>query len=183
MNTINSRWTSHKASVQNLKCVSNTTAGDPYGSRPPMNHLANSEDRNAPITAVEKQPITVKNFTTMNKHDFFYEISRKYGRTALRLIRQHERFSSKLARFSNHLTFLTRCIKNRVGPKDLQVRSPVQTRGARRVAELASMRFLKKRIRLTQRAKGDAKKEAESTRQRITSSLTYGRRHLGRLFS
>jgi len=34
------------------------------------------------------------------------------------------------------------------------------------------MRFLRERIRLTQRAKGDAKKEAESTARDITAALT-----------
>ena len=48
---------------------------------------------------------------------------------------------------------------------------PVPTKGARRVAELASMRFLRERIRLTQKAKGDAKKDTESTAQSITSAL------------
>ena len=108
----------------------------------------------------------------MNNHNLFYEINRIYGRTALRLIRRHERCSSKLARYTNHLTFLTRCIKNRVVPKDLRVRPPVPTKGARRIAELASMRFLRERIRLTQKAKGDVKKEAESTAESITSALS-----------
>ena len=40
------------------------------------------------------------------------------------------------------------------------------------MAELASMRFLRERIRLTQRAKGDAKKETESTARDITAALT-----------
>ena len=39
-------------------------------------------------------------------------------------------------------------------------------------AELASMRFLRERIRLTQKAKGDVKKEAESTAESITSALS-----------
>jgi len=34
------------------------------------------------------------------------------------------------------------------------------------------MRFLRERIRLTQRAKGDAKRETESTTRDITASLT-----------
>ena len=100
------------------------------------------------------------------------DLHRKYGRTAPRLIRRHERCSSKLARYINHVTFLTRCIKNRVVPKDLRVRPPVPTKGARRVAELASMRFLWERIRLIQKAKGDAKKDTESTAQSITSVLS-----------
>ena len=49
---------------------------------------------------------------------------------------------------------------------------PVPTKGARRVAELASMRFLRERIRLTQKAKGDAKEDTESTAQSITSALS-----------
>ena len=90
----------------------------------------------------------------MNNHSLFYEIIRIYGRTALRLIRRHERCSSKLARYTNHLTFLTRYIKNRVVPKDLRVRPPGE------------------RIRLTQKATGDAKKETESTAQSITFTLS-----------
>ena len=34
------------------------------------------------------------------------------------------------------------------------------------------MRFLRERIRLTQRAKGDAKRETESTARGITAALT-----------
>ena len=49
---------------------------------------------------------------------------------------------------------------------------PVPIKGARRVAELASMRFLRERIRLTQKAKGNAKKDTESTAQSITSTLS-----------
>ena len=90
----------------------------------------------------------------MNNHSLFYEIIRIYGRTALRLIRRHERCSSKLARYTNHLTFLTRYIKNCVVPKDLRVRPPGE------------------RIRLTQKATGDAKKETESTAQSITFTLS-----------
>ena len=39
----------------------------------------------------------------------------------LRLIRRHERCSRKLARYTNHLTFLTRCIKSHIIPRDLRV--------------------------------------------------------------
>ncbi|XP_066021441.1 uncharacterized protein [Pocillopora verrucosa] len=106
----------------------------------------------------------------MNNHNLFYEINRIYWRTTLRLIRRHERCSSKLARYTNHLTFLTRCIKNRVVPKDLRVRPPVPTKGAHRIAALSSMRFLRERIRLTHKAKGDAKKNTESIAQSITSA-------------
>jgi len=98
----------------------------------------------------------------MNNNHFFYDIDLKYGRTALRLIRRHERYSRKLACYANHLTFFTRRIKNHIVPKDLQIRPPVPTKGARRVAEVASMRFLRERIRLTQRARKDVKREAES---------------------
>ena len=86
----------------------------------------------------------------MNNINLFLDIGRKYGRTALRLIRRHERCSRKLARYANHLTFLTRCTKNHIVPRDLQVRPPVPIKGARRVAELASIRFLRERIRLAQ---------------------------------
>ena len=48
---------------------------------------------------------------------------------------------------------------------------PARIKGTRRVAELASIRFLRERIRLTQKAKGDAKKDTESTAQSITSAL------------
>ena len=110
-------------------------------------------------------------YTTMNNIHIFNDIELKYGRTALRLIRRHERCSRKLARFSNHLTFLTRCIKSHIIPRDLRVQPPVPTKGARREAELASKRFLRERIRLTQKAKGDAKRETESTAEGITATL------------
>ena len=106
------------------------------------------------------------------KATFLYGIDLKYGRTALRWIRRHERCSCKLARYANNLTFLTRCIKNHTVPKDLQIWPPVPTKGARRVAEVAFRRFLRERIRLTQRARRDVKREAKSTAQSITSGLS-----------
>ena len=104
-------------------------------------------------------------------NNLFYNINLTYGRTALRLIRRHERCQQKLARYSNHLTFLTRCIKNRIIPKDLRVRPPVPTKGAQKAAELISMCFLRERIRLTMRAKADAKKEGELKECNIRSFL------------
>ena len=62
-----------------------------------------------------------------------------------------------------HKVFLIRCVKNRIVPRDLRIRSPVPTKGARRVAELASFRLLQERIHLTQKAKGDAKTATELT--------------------
>ena len=47
----------------------------------------------------------------------------------------------------------------------------VPTKGACRVAELAFKRFLREQIRLTQRAKGDGKKETESIARSITAAL------------
>ena len=102
----------------------------------------------------------------------FYNIDLKYGRTALRLIRRHERCSRKLARYANHLTFLIRCVRNHVVPRDLRVCSPVPTKGGHRVAELASLRLLRERIRLAQRAKGNAMKDSHSTAKSITTTLS-----------
>ena len=56
-------------------------------------------------------------------------------------------------------------------PRDLWVPPPVPTKGACRVAELAFKRFLREQIRLTQRAKGDGKKETESIARSITAAL------------
>ena len=110
---------------------------------------------------------------SLNNHIFCY-IEQKYGRTVLRWIRRHERCSRKLARFTNHLTFLTRCIKSHIFPRDLWVQPPVPTKGVRRVAELASKRSFRERIPLTQRAKGDVKKETESTARSITATPSAG---------
>ena len=46
------------------------------------------------------------------------------------------------------------------------------TKGARKAAELTSMRFLKERVRLTRRAITDAKKEAESKETNIKSAFS-----------
>lgn len=54
---------------------------------------------------------------------------------------------------------------------DLQVRPSVPIKGARKVAGLTSTKFLSERIRLTQRAKRDWKKDAESTAQSMASAL------------
>ena len=81
-------------------------------------------------------------------------------------------YQQKLSRYSNHLTFLTRCIKNRIIPRDLRICPPVPTRGAQKDAELTSMHFLRERIQLTMKAKADAKKEAESKELSIRSTLS-----------
>ena len=99
-------------------------------------------------------------------------IDQKYGRPALRLIRRHERCSQELEHYSNHLTFLIRCVKNRIVPRDLRVRLTVAARALAEYYELAFFRLLRERIRLTQRAKGDAKTATELTKEKITSALS-----------
>ena len=63
-------------------------------------------------------------------------------------------------------------VRDHIVPRDLQVPPPVPTKGARRVAELASMRFLRERIRLMQRAKGNVNKEVDVTAQSVTCTLS-----------
>ena len=71
-----------------------------------------------------------------------------------------------------HRVFLIRCVKNRIVPRDLRVRSPIPTKGARRVAEQASFRLLRERKRLTQRTEGDVKTATElTTKKEIFSFL------------
>ncbi|XP_071505303.1 uncharacterized protein [Diadema antillarum] len=94
-----------------------------------------------------------------------------YGRTALRPVRRHERCSKRLARFSNHLTFLTRCIKNSVIPKDLRVHPPVPTKKARLIAINTSRRFLRERIRLTRVTIKSIRSEIDSCTTRIRTTL------------
>ena len=93
-------------------------------------------------------------------------------RPALRLIRRHERCSKKHARYANHLTFLVRCVKNNVIPKDLRIKSPVPTKGARRAAELVAKRFLRERIRLTHRARDINMREVNATASQIRTTLS-----------
>ena len=61
-----------------------------------------------------------------------YDTEQKYGCTALRLIHCHERCSHKLIHYTNHLTFLSRCIKNHIIPQDLLVQPSVPTIGTHR---------------------------------------------------
>nr|XP_054761190.1 uncharacterized protein LOC129267565 [Lytechinus pictus] len=104
--------------------------------------------------------------------NIFKIIGSTYGRTALQLVRRHERCMRTLAKFSNHLTFLTRCIKAAVIPKDLRIKSPVHTRGARRAADNASLRFLRERIFLTRLTKEEARREVISTTKKIQTTLS-----------
>ena len=97
-------------------------------------------------------------------------IDQKYGRPALRLIRRHERCSQELQHYSNHLTFLIRCVKNRIVPRDLRL--TVAAKALAEYYELVFFRLLRERIRLTQRAKGDAKTATELTKEKITSALS-----------
>ena len=74
-------------------------------------------------------------------------IDQKYGRPALRLIRRHERCSQELEHYSNHLTFLIRCVKNRIVPRDLRL--TVAAKALAEYYELVFFRLLRERIRLT----------------------------------
>ena len=102
----------------------------------------------------------------------YHHIDLAYGRPALRLIRRHERCSKKHACYANHLTFLVRCVKNNVIPKDLRIKSPVPTKGARRAAELVARRFLRERIRLTHRARDSNMREINATASQIRTTLS-----------
>lgn len=103
--------------------------------------------------------------------NIFRVIDTTYGRSALQLVRRHERCSKKLARFSNHLTFLTRCIKNSVIPKDLRVRSPIPSRAGQRIADNTSRRFLRERIHITRIALDSIKDELGRTTQQVKDAL------------
>ena len=61
------------------------------------------------------------------------------------------------------------CIGKPNVPRDLSIWPPVTTKPARRFAEVASMRFLRERIRPRQRAKGNMKKDFELTAHKICS--------------
>ncbi|XP_072165864.1 uncharacterized protein [Diadema setosum] len=95
--------------------------------------------------------------------NIFTRITSTYGHNALQLVRRHERCLRRLARFNNHLTFLMRSIKSSVIPKDLRIKSPVHTQGARRAAETASIRFLRERILLTRLTRDSTEKEVSIT--------------------
>ena len=83
----------------------------------------------------------------------FHGIDLNYGRTALRLIRRHERCSQKLARYVNHLNFLLMWVTNHVFPRDLCIRSPIPAKGGQKVGKKVSLRLLRERIQLARRTK------------------------------
>jgi len=70
-------------------------------------------------------------------------------RTAYRL--KHNR--EKLARYSNHLTFLLRCRKNQIIPNGVQVKLPINSMKGNRIAERTKGAVLRERISESRRRK------------------------------
>ena len=81
----------------------------------------------------------------MNLH---YYLKIEFGRDCLRLVRQFEKTSLKLARFRNHLRYNLTCFNNHVIPKYLRLPTPeVKGFRAKNVIFKAERSLLNERIR------------------------------------
>ena len=79
----------------------------------------------------------------MNLYSIIGRSERATAKEAYRL----KNLKEKLARYSNHLTFLMRCRDHNLVPKGLRVRLPVNTAKARLIAWRTAKALLRERIK------------------------------------
>ena len=100
-------------------------------------------------------------------------ISDRYGPDTVSVWRKCEKLTIKLARETNHLTFLCRCRDKDIVPKGLQVKAPVNSKRAKLITERASRSMLRERIAFHRRNKQALQTSIaqlqSSLRSRITS--------------
>ena len=72
-----------------------------------------------------------------------------YGPRITSLISRYERNKEKTARFKNHLVFNLHCKTERILPKSLEIRPPINTSRGWDIARHASHQFLNERIQLS----------------------------------
>ncbi|GJQ73405.1 hypothetical protein Trydic_g13769 [Trypoxylus dichotomus] len=79
----------------------------------------------------------------------------------------------KLAKQSNHLTFLHRTRQLKIIPKDLKITLPVSSNRAKRIANRASEVLVRERINFHELAKIQITQECEKIRQKIGEIVNY----------
>jgi len=80
--------------------------------------------------------------------NLFTEIKSKYGREAVKVVRDYETIAKKIARFRNHLVLSLRCKQSRIHPSSLKLRCPVNSARAKAIGINAEHRLLNERIRV-----------------------------------
>ena len=78
----------------------------------------------------------------------------------------------KLARYSNHLTFLSRCRSHGFIPNGLKVHLPVKSEAADHIAERTSEALLRERIRTARRQKAITKLNVSRLESNLSQSLS-----------
>ena len=80
--------------------------------------------------------------------NLFTEIKSKYGREAVKVVRDYETIAKKIARFRNHLVLSLRCKQSRIHPSSLKLRCPVNSERAKAIVINAEQRLFNERIRV-----------------------------------
>jgi len=84
----------------------------------------------------------------VNQMNLFSEIKSKYGREAVKVVRDFETVAKKISRFRNHLVFSLRCLHSGIRPPSIQLRCPVNSKRAKAVIRNTERRLLNERIRV-----------------------------------
>ena len=81
----------------------------------------------------------------MNLHK---RINESVGKSGVKALRALEQQHLKLARYRNHLRFHLRCRDEKLTPRSLNIKNPINTKNAEDIVKRARMALVKERIRL-----------------------------------
>ena len=116
---------------------------------------------NSPTTHI------VNNNMSNNFHAF---ISSRFGPATIRTVYELRRTEEKLATANNQLTFLMTCREQRLTPKGLRIRMPIESEQTQRIKIRTERAIVRERIRYTKRRRAVLSSLSEKLRDDIRTT-------------
>ena len=113
----------------------------------------------------------------ISKNDFTY-IKTHYGETFLAKIRKLEKTMIKYSAYTNHLRFSLHCHHNKILPKDLELKSRIQTERSKIILQRAGKLLLQQWIHINHVIHDTLKNSIEQSKGKILESITPKEFHL-----
>ena len=109
---------------------------------------------------------------SQSNNSIFKEIKNEFGQRALKLSREYERKTFKLATYRNHLTFAVKCKVNGVTPKGLRLKCGIRNRKTKEILQKAERQILREHTRQTKGINDSLQKEIERLREELKSIIS-----------
>ena len=117
------------------------------------------------------------NTEQISKNDFTY-IKTHYGETILAKIRKLEKTMIKYSTYTNHLRFSLHCHRNNILPKDLELKSRIETERSKIILQRAGKLLLQEWIHINHVIRDRLKNSIEQLKGKILESIAPKEFHL-----